>query len=45
MENNYVTVTEINRYINNKMKFDENLTDLYVEGEISNYKTYPNGHS
>jgi len=45
MDNQYVTVSQINRYINNKMKFDENLSDIHVKGEISNYKTYNSGHS
>ncbi len=46
MEDNSVTVTEINRYINNKMKLDDKLTDIYVRGEISNFKTWPtSGHS
>ncbi|MBR0472493.1 MAG: exodeoxyribonuclease VII large subunit [Methanosphaera sp.] len=40
-----VTVTQINRYINNKMKLDEQLSDINIRGEISNYKTYPSGHS
>lgn len=45
MENNSVTVSQINKYINNKMKFDEKLTDIYVRGEISNYKNWYSGHS
>lgn len=45
MENKYFTVSQINKYINNKMKSDDNLKVVYVKGEISNYKTYPSGHS
>ena len=45
MDDEGVSVSDINRYINNKMKLDENLTDIIVKGEISNYKTYPSGHS
>lgn len=45
MDNQYVTVSQINRYINNKMKLDDNLIDLNIRGEISNYKTYQSGHS
>lgn len=45
MENQYFTVSQINKYINGKMKSDDNLRGIYVKGEISNYKTYPSGHS
>lgn len=45
MDNQYVTVTHINRYINNKMKLDETLNDIAIIGELSNFKTYPSGHS
>ena len=45
MANNVVTVSQVNRYINNKMRLDDNLVDIFVRGEISNYKTYPSGHS
>lgn len=45
MENEYLTVSQINAYINKKMKFDNNLKNIYVKGEISNFKTYSNGHS
>jgi len=45
MNKDYVTVSEINAYLNDKLKSDLNLRNLYVRGEISNYKTYPSGHS
>lgn len=45
MDNQYVTVSHINRYINNKMKLDETLNDIAIIGELSNFKTYPSGHS
>lgn len=45
MDNKSVTVSQVNKYINNKMKLDENLTQINVRGEISNYKTYSSGHS
>ena len=45
MENAYLTVSQINAYINKKLKFDNNLKNIYVKGEISNFKTYPSGHS
>ena len=45
METEYLTVSQINAYINKKLKQDVNLKNIYVRGEISNYKTYPSGHS
>nr|WP_295161121.1 exodeoxyribonuclease VII large subunit [uncultured Methanobrevibacter sp.] len=45
MENEYLTVSQLNAYINKKLKFDSNLKNIYVKGEISNFKTYPSGHS
>ena len=45
MENEYYTVSQINAYINKKLKFDNNLKNVYVKGEISNFKTYSSGHS
>ena len=45
MEKKTCTVSEINSYINKKLKRDPNLKNVYIKGEISNYKTYPTGHS
>lgn len=45
MEKDYVTVSEINSYINDKLKSDLNLRNFYIRGEISNFKTYSKGHS
>ena len=45
MENECFTVSQINSYINKKLKFDNKLKNVYVKGEISNFKTYPSGHS
>ena len=45
MDEKAVTVSQINRYINNKMKLDDKLTDIYIRGEISNYKNWHSGHS
>jgi len=45
MENEYLTVSQLNAYINKKLKFDLKLKNIYVKGEISNFKTYPSGHS
>ena len=45
MEEKTLTVSQINAYINKKLKFDNNLKNIYIKGEISNFKTYPSGHS
>lgn len=45
MEEKTFSVSEINSYLNKKFKEDPNLKVIYVKGEISNFKTYPSGHS
>ena len=45
METEYLTVSQINAYINRMLKADRNLKNIYIKGEISNFKTYPSGHS
>ncbi|WP_407455082.1 exodeoxyribonuclease VII large subunit [Methanobrevibacter sp.] len=45
MEDDYLTVSQANAYINRMLKQDVNLQNIYIRGEISNYKTYPSGHS
>ena len=39
------TVSEITDYLIQKLKNDNLLANIMVKGEISNYKTYPSGHS
>ena len=38
------TVSQLNQYIKGILDRDRELTALYVQGEISNYKAYPSGH-
>lgn len=45
MEEEYFTVSQVNSYINRKLKTDANLKNIYIKGEISNFKTYSSGHS
>ena len=45
MEDKTFTVSEINAYINKKLKLDSNLKNILIRGELSNYKEYPSGHS
>lgn len=44
MENNVLSITQVNEYIRSRMDSDPLLTAVAVRGEISNYKLYPSGH-
>ena len=42
--NNYITVTQLTRYIKFQIDNDRNLNQVYLKGEISNFKAYSKGH-
>lgn len=44
MNREYLTVTQINKYIKYKFDNDENLNLVYLKGEISNFKNHSTGH-
>lgn len=44
MENKYLTVTAINRYLKHKLDTDGNLFNVFLKGEISNLKMHSTGH-
>ncbi|MBR1654707.1 MAG: exodeoxyribonuclease VII large subunit [Clostridia bacterium] len=44
VEYNPITVTDLNRYIKNKVDNDEYLNNVLVKGEISNFKHHYTGH-
>lgn len=44
MEQQVLSITQINEYIRTKMDADPILGSVAVRGEISNYKMYPSGH-
>lgn len=44
MNNNYITITEINRYIKGIVNEDLLLKKVYLKGEISNFKAHSRGH-
>ena len=44
MEDNILSISQINEYIRSRMDSDPLLTSVAVRGEISNYKLYPSGH-
>jgi len=44
MDNKYLTVSAITRYLKAKLDFDENLKNVFLKGEISNFKAHTTGH-
>jgi len=44
MEYNPISVTDLNKYIKNKVDNDEYLNNVLVKGEISNFKHHYTGH-
>ena len=44
MNNDYITVGALTRYIKYKIDNDVNLQEVYIKGEISNFKHHTRGH-
>ena len=44
MEDKYISVTALTRYIKYKIDNDIHLQDVYIRGEISNFKAHTRGH-
>lgn len=44
MEDKYLTITQLNRYIKFKIDQDANLNHVFLKGEISNFKAHTRGH-
>ncbi len=44
MDFNAITVSELNKYMKDKVEMDEFLNNVYVKGEISNFKHHYTGH-
>ena len=44
MENKNFSVSQINSYLKKKFNMDPKLKNIPVKGELSNYKSYANGH-
>ena len=44
MQNNYITITQLSRYLKYKFDEDKNLNTVYLKGEISNFKAHTRGH-
>ena len=43
-DNNYITISDLNRYIKAKFDMDAHLENVYLRGEISNFKHHTRGH-
>ena len=44
MNNNYLTITQLSKYLKYKFDEDVNLRKVYLKGEISNFKAHTRGH-
>jgi len=44
MDRKYISVYALNKYIKAKMNQDVSLQNVYIKGEISNYRPHPSGH-
>lgn len=44
MEKKYISVFVLNKYIKAKLNQDVSLQNVYIKGEISNYRPHPSGH-
>ncbi|MDR2569806.1 MAG: exodeoxyribonuclease VII large subunit [Oscillospiraceae bacterium] len=44
MSDRIFSISQLNNYIKHLLDCDDVLADVYVKGELSNYKTYPSGH-
>ena len=44
MNENILTVSQLNAYIKSKFDFDEVLSGVWIKGEISNFKNHSSGH-
>ena len=44
MNDKYISVTQLTRYIKYKIDNDNNLNEVFLKGEISNFKAHSRGH-
>ena len=44
MPDKYLTISSLTRYLKFKFDSDENLRNVYLRGEISNFKSHTTGH-
>ncbi len=44
MNDKYITITQLTRYLKYKFDQDSNLQEIFIKGEISNFKAHTRGH-
>ena len=44
MIDNYITIADLNKYLKDLFDNDSNLKEVYLKGEISNFKAHTRGH-
>ena len=44
MNDKYITISQLTRYIKYKIDNDVNLNEVFIKGEISNFKAHSRGH-
>ena len=44
LNDKYITVSQLTRYIKYKIDNDVNLNEVFLKGEISNFKAHSRGH-
>ena len=44
MDNKYLTISQLNKYIKYVIDNDSNLSEVFLKGEISNFKAHTRGH-
>ena len=44
MDTKYLTITQLNEYVKDRIDTDPNLRRIYLKGEISNFKNHTRGH-
>ena len=44
MKNNYISISALSKYLKYKFDQDEHLQEVYIKGEISNFKAHTRGH-
>ena len=44
MQQTIYAVSQVNEYIKSMLDRDELLSEIFIRGELSNYKVYPSGH-
>ena len=44
MDNNYITISELSKYIKSNFDNDAYLRKVFIKGEISNFKLHSSGH-